>query len=877
MSRKYIIVSGMVALLLLLLQLVSGPMSKLEQGLLDVRFRVRGQVPADTNVVVLYFDNDDIASLGGGTLKRNYYALLIDVLTKNQVAAIGLEPFFGEQSLEYPEQDDVLASTAAASGRVVFSAYFRLVEPKGTAPASSASPEAPAYGKMKEPVLFGSQLQLPIASLLQSAAGVGHTNIIEGSPSELPLLISTGSGTVPAFALEVLRCSSQADRSDVRIETRSVSLPAKGKSIQIAFDGDGATSLNFPGSLSSFKHYRCVEILRSYQRQQLGLPATVDLSALENKIVLVSIIGEGRSRFFQTPFDAQFPSVGFHATFLDNALRSSFVSKVHPLAGIVLIPVALNVLLVLLIHWFGYFRGGVFALLVAVLYLSVTQLLFVALHVALPVVVPLVLITAAWLVPVLYDYFVVGKQVAQLESDKEKVESRLRESELRLQMLERELFDQQTPERSSRGSELLGEIKRYKEEIKALSAQVSDMVQFEAVEPGAVSGTAVFGGIVYEKAGKMREVIDLIHKISASDANVLVLGESGTGKELVARAVHDLSGRRGKVFVAVNCGALTETLLESELFGHERGSFTGAVKDKIGRFEYADGGTIFLDEIAETSEAFQVKLLRVVQSGEFERVGSTVTKKIDARIIAATNKSLRDLVAAKRFREDLFYRLNVFSIELPPLRERKSDIPLLAGHFVKREDGSLSLSSTVMDAFIQYRWPGNVRELQSAVTRAGILARSEGRTLIQLKDVSEEVAASTKGYVDIEDQIIETLRSKKFSRSSISETAEELGGLNRGTVAEYFRGICFKHFFESSWDEKKAVDAIAREADSESREKVQKKLREYLSNVIEGVSPGQNVEALKKSLRPKYKNLPQRYHTILDEVVRSFLEGKWRL
>jgi hypothetical protein len=152
MSRKYIIVSGMVALLLLLLQLVSGPMSKLEQGLLDVRFRVRGQVPADTNVVVLYFDNDDIASLGGGTLKRNYYALLIDVLTKNQVAAIGLEPFFGEQSLEYPEQDDVLASTAAASGRVVFSAYFRLVEPKGTAPASSASPEAPAYGKMKEPV-----------------------------------------------------------------------------------------------------------------------------------------------------------------------------------------------------------------------------------------------------------------------------------------------------------------------------------------------------------------------------------------------------------------------------------------------------------------------------------------------------------------------------------------------------------------------------------------------------------------------------------------------------------------------------------------------------------------------------------------------------
>jgi formate hydrogenlyase transcriptional activator len=321
---------------------------------------------------------------------------------------------------------------------------------------------------------------------------------------------------------------------------------------------------------------------------------------------------------------------------------------------------------------------------------------------------------------------------------------------------------------------------------------------------------------------------------------------------------------------------LTETLLESELFGHERGSFTGAVKDKVGRFEYADGGTIFLDEIGETSEAFQVKLLRIVQAGEFERVGSTITKKTDARIIAATNKNLRDLVAAKRFREDLYYRLNVFSIELPPLRERKGDIVLLAEHFLKREDGSLSLSATVVDAFLQYHWPGNVRELQSAITRAGILSRSDGRTLIQLRDLSEEIVAASKGRVDIEDQILEVLRSKKFSRSSISETAETLGGLNRGTVAEYLRGICFKHFFEDSWDEAKAVDAIAKDADPETRERVQKKLREYLANVVEGLAPGQEYDEVRRSLRPKYKNLPQRYHTILDEVIRSFLQGKWR-
>lgn len=876
MPRKYIIVTGMVVLLLIVLQFASGPMDKLEQGLLDVRYHVRGQVPADTNVVILYFDNDDIASLGGWPLKRNYYALLIDVLTRSKVAAIGLQTFFGEHNLEYPEHDNLLASTTAASGKVVCSSYFRQVDSKEL-PASNATPvEYPAYDNVKEPALFGSQIQLPFREMLRSAAGIGHTNITEGSPSRLPLLIGTTGRAFPAFALEVLRLSSRVDRSEVQIEKSSVTFPAKGRSILVPIGADGTTYLNYPGPLSSFHRYRCVEVLRSYQLQQLGVSAPVNLAGLENKIVLISVIGEGRDRFFPTPFDPQFAAVGLQATFIDNALENRFLSNVHRAVGDLLIPLAFSIILILLIHRFGYFRGGVFGILLAVLYLSATQLAFVAAGLMMPIVTPLVFLAVGWLGPVLFDYFLVGKHVAKLESDKEEVEGRLRESELKLQMLEKELLDQKTPERSPRGSELLEEIKRYKQEIKTLSAQVSDMVEFEAAELEPRTETAVFEGIVYHTAGKMREVIDLIQKISASDANVLILGESGTGKELVARAVHNLSGRRGKVFVAVNCGALTETLLESELFGHEKGSFTGAMKDKMGRFEYANGGTIFLDEVAETSEAFQVKLLRVVQSGEFERVGATVMKRTDARIIAATNKSLRDLIAEKRFREDLYYRLNVFSIELPPLRERKGDIALLAGHFVKHEDGSLSLSSTVMDALLQYRWPGNVRELQSAITRAGILARSDGRALIQLRDLPEEVAAATKGQVDIEDQILEILRSKKFSRSSISETAEELGGLNRGTVAEYFRGICFKHFFESVWDADKAVDAIAKDDDGESREKVQKKLREYISNVVEGISPGQEFDAVKKSLRPKYKNLPHRYHTLLDEVVRSYLQGKWK-
>lgn len=870
MSRKYTIVAGLVVVLLVLLQLGSGPMHKLEQGLLDVRYYIRGQLPADTNIVILYFDNDDITSLGGWPLKRNYYALLIDVLTKSNVRAIGLDIFFGEHNLEYPEHDNLLAAKAAASRALVCSSYFRRVERTELSSPSLTPEQFPALGKMSEPLLYGAQIQLPYRELLDSAAGIGHINVTKGAPAQLPLLIDAGGRTVPAFALEVLRLFTQVDRSEVQLGNHCVTLQTNKGEIHIPISGDGTTMLNFPGTLSSFHRYRCVEVLRSF------LSGSTNLSSLRNKIVFVSVIGEGRGDFFETPFDTQFPAIGLQATFVDNALNNRFLSTVPSFIGEILIPLALNLIFLILIIRFGNFRGGVFGLLLAVFYLSASQLMFVTAHVVLPVLGPLVLLLAAWLVPVLHDYFVVGKRVAKLESDKQKAEGRLRESELKLQMLEKELLDQKAPAPSARGSDLVDEIKRYKEEIKTLSAQVSDMVESEAVELEVKSEIAVFEGIVYHTAGKMRGVVDLIQKISASDANVLILGESGTGKELVARAVHNLSDRRGKVFVAVNCGALTETLLESELFGHEKGSFTGAIKDKVGRFEHANGGTIFLDEIAETSEVFQIKLLRVVQSGEFERVGANTTMKTDARIIAATNKSLRQLVAEKRFREDLYYRLNVFSIELPPLRERKGDIPFLARHFVKAEDGSLSLSSTVMDAFLQYKWPGNVRELQSAVTRAGIFARSDGRTLIQLRDVPEEVAASTKGQVDIEDQILEILRSKKFSRSSISETAEELGGLNRGTVAEYFRGICFKHFFESVWDVNSAVEVIVEDQGAESSEKVQKKLREYLGNVVEGLTPGQDFEATKNSLRPKYKNLPQRYHTILDEVVRAYLQGKWK-
>jgi two-component system, NtrC family, response regulator len=283
-------------------------------------------------------------------------------------------------------------------------------------------------------------------------------------------------------------------------------------------------------------------------------------------------------------------------------------------------------------------------------------------------------------------------------------------------------------------------------------------------------------GIVGE-APELRAVYDVIRQAAPTKATVLVLGESGTGKELIAQALHELSPRKDKPFVKVACAALSETLLESELFGHERGSFTGAIGRKEGRFELADTGTLFLDEIGEISPTVQVKLLRALQTREFERVGGTQSIKVDVRVVAATNRDLATEVKAGRFREDLYYRLNVVAVTLPPLRRRKGDVPALAAHFIDKYAKAYGkdirgLAPGTLNALLSHDWPGNVRELENAIERAVVLAKAGDLTADDLPSTLRGPRPAGRG----DSSLIPGATMEQIEREAILRTLELVGG-----------------------------------------------------------------------------------------------------
>ncbi len=310
------------------------------------------------------------------------------------------------------------------------------------------------------------------------------------------------------------------------------------------------------------------------------------------------------------------------------------------------------------------------------------------------------------------------------------------------------------------------EKKRLSEEVSLLRKKVKTTYRLENI---------------IGQSPQMQEIFRLIPKVAESNSNVLIIGESGSGKELVAMALHNLSHRKDRNFVAINCAAFPEGLLESELFGHMRGSFTGAMHNKQGLFEIADGGSIFLDEIGEMPINLQAKILRVLENGSFRRVGGTTDIKVDVRVISATNKDVKEEIASGRFREDLFYRLNVVPIHIPPLRERKEDIPLLVEHFLRKiSNQSRKITPEAMKILMGYPWKGNVRELENVLERTALLTEKEEITPAELPneiagyaDEAKEIPELTEEGIDI-DKIIGDIEKRYLLRA-----LEKSGGVKK--------------------------------------------------------------------------------------------------
>jgi PAS domain S-box-containing protein len=323
----------------------------------------------------------------------------------------------------------------------------------------------------------------------------------------------------------------------------------------------------------------------------------------------------------------------------------------------------------------------------------------------------------------------------------------------------------------------LAEIKVLKDHLEAERAYLQEEIKLEYNYENIIGQSDEINYVLYK-----------VEQIAATDTTVLVLGETGTGKELVARAVHSQSGRKDRALVKINCATLPSNLIESELFGHEKGAFTGAHAKQLGRFEVANGATLFMDEIGELPLELQPKLLRVIQDGEFERLGSSHTLKVDVRVIAATNRHLEDEVRRGRFREDLWYRLNIFPITVPPLRERKEDISLLVDYFVDKISKRLGKSietipTTVMNDLQNYHWPGNIRELENVLERAVINSSGPKLHLVdELKKPNKDLARANRTLEDVErEYIVQVLEQTQWKVSGKNSAAEILD-LDRSTL-----------------------------------------------------------------------------------------------
>ncbi|PKL83093.1 MAG: hypothetical protein CVV24_06750 [Ignavibacteriae bacterium HGW-Ignavibacteriae-3] len=799
LKNKNIVRFVITALGIVIALLFTGLNQSLSKSVSNAFLFLGGENKPDSNIVIIKINQSDIEKLGGWPLRRSYYALLVNKLTKLHVSKIGIEVLLSSNAASQGVYNELLAEELKKSGKVVLSSILG------------------DGGSGRDSIIY-SQPRIENQEL-QS----GHLNYLSRDGIYIPAEIRSRDKSEKAFILNI-----------------------SGKLLS-----DPYLKVNFYTSWKNFQNYSLIEFLRLFEERDSHI------TSLKNKFILIGVSDPSIAKTIRTFYDEELPGVGLHAIALDNILTNRQLN--YKSANII------TVILILFLFVGTQIRSRLpyyYILGISLIsYIVIAFILFSFFHVEVNhsfLILPFFFIGGLELFYMITEN---KKQLNESYNETEILRNTLSSKEGQLAKLQYEFELSHETVRL----ELDRKIILLKEEISLLKN--IQQANEEIVSSASLTEVNNFQGIVY-KSRVMESLVEMIHKIAPHDVTVLIQGESGSGKELVAHAIHYLSRRKGRNFIAVNCAALTESILESELFGHVKGAFTNALADKKGRFEIADGGTIFLDEIGETSENFQAKLLRVIQFGDFDKVGSSKTQHVDVRVVAATNKKLDELVQKKQFREDLYYRLNVLKLELPPLRDRRDDIEVLVRHFLDLEDKEVKISRAVMESLNQNVWKGNVRELESVIKRAVILAKSEKRNIIKLNDISEDYRAYDKA--NLETFILDSIRAKEFSHSSINETAKELGNLNRTVVSEHLRGIFFRTYVNNKYNFDKTADEIAGSENEKMLERVKSKCVTYVANIEKDLRHIENksFEDIKIAFTSKYRNLPSKYHNYLDEVIK---------
>ncbi len=777
-------------------------------------------------------------------------------LSRLGAKVIGFDVLFDSPNRTYPEFDAILADFFQSAGNVCLPMTFSELSHE----QSDADKIEPHFGSM----MIGREPVFPFEELSKHAAAIGFANFTsEPIVRKSPLVAASGDSFMLSFGVELARLYLNAHRSPQITGDAIVLSDAENRTHSFSLDRQGRIRLNHFGGIEEVTAIGFVDLPKTFERA----PDSLDC---RGKIVIVAATFPGAPTLKATPLADALPAALIHATVAENLIHQNFLREVPS-------PVQIALIAFLVISvWLIWQTNRSSRLMIAgstgsiLLYWILAMTLFSKANLVLPLFYP----TLAGVATVSYAALIRSRQRRAMDDSLKKLfdeqiaakEAQLEDAKTQLTEFQNVLQQQAKVSEQSRQSTIEKE-----SAIFALEKELRDLRAVMVSEPATAQKQ--FPEIVHAENSKMVHVLELVSKVSSEDIPVLLLGETGTGKELIARAIHHSGKRKAAPFVAINCGALPETLLESELFGHEKGSFTGASSRRRGRFELANGGTIFLDEITETTPTFQARLLRVLQEGTFERVGGEETIKANVRVIAACNKDLQAEVKAERFRADPFYRLNGFPLTLPPLRDRRDDIPLLASHFLKKHGYQTvtAFSDHAMEILQGYRWPGNVRELENVVRRAAILAQSDGRKIIQHGDQSREISEkesfqkSQVVYQSLDEQILEMLRVLKFSRSAITQTAKALGNRDRRTITEYFRGLCFEHLVNANYDVEAAACTIAATTDEQTVERVKAKIDEYLKSLRSLDIDGAHSASI-------YKGLPKKYHGYLQQVIAHFVK-----